>query len=87
MPIPAAAKLEIIVTLLSINADAATELQVSNSRLAQVEAAFAAQKSEVRHVTLKDKHRISVNYLPFSGRASYSLHNPFTIKPPPCYFF
>lgn len=54
MPIPA--KLEIIITFSSINADAATELQVSNSRLAQVEAAFAAQKSEVRHLTLKDKH-------------------------------
>lgn len=32
----------------SITADAVTELQVSNSRLAEVEAAFAAQKSEVR---------------------------------------
>lgn len=32
----------------SITADAATELQVSNSRLVEVEAAFAAQKSEVR---------------------------------------
>lgn len=31
-----------------VTADAATELQVSNSRLAEVEAAFAAQKSEVR---------------------------------------
>lgn len=31
-----------------VTADAATELQVSNSRLADVEAAFASQKSEVR---------------------------------------
>lgn len=54
MPIPA--KLEIIFIFWFINADAATELQVSNSRLAQVEAAFAAQKSEVRYFTLKDKH-------------------------------
>lgn len=33
--------------LSSPTADTATELHVSNSRLAEVEAAFAAQKSEV----------------------------------------
>lgn len=43
-----------IIGISFLNADAATELQVSNSRLAQVEAAFAAQKSEVRLFTLKD---------------------------------
>lgn len=33
--------------------DAATELQVSNSKLAEVESAFGAQKSEVSLFTLQ----------------------------------
>lgn len=39
-------------------ADAATELQVSNSKLAEVEAAFGSQKSEVRFFfsSLEAKH-------------------------------
>ncbi len=39
-----------------VTADAATELQVSNSRLAEIEAAFATQKSEVRFFV--DLHRV-----------------------------
>lgn len=38
-----------------VTADAATELQVSNSRLAEVQAAFAAQKSEVRFLVQRIK--------------------------------
>jgi len=37
----------LMVFFFSCTTDAATELQVSNSKLAEVEAAFAAQKSEV----------------------------------------
>lgn len=47
------------------NADAATELQVSNSRLTQVEAALAAQKSEVKPFTLKEQLWITRNLFAF----------------------
>lgn len=52
----------------SITADAATELQVSNSRLAEVEAAFTAQKSEVRF-SLYSESRVKAVCL--------SHHRPF----------
>lgn len=42
---------------LPVTADAATELHMSNSKLAEVEAAYTTQKSEVRHqLHLQDIH-------------------------------
>lgn len=42
------AYLDMFSALFNVTADAVTELQVSNSKLAEVEASFTTQKSEVR---------------------------------------